>query len=174
MTQHFLLQAYHTLCWWSWAAPSPHPSLPLVPKETNYPGEFQIQNEKVNFIAIITVTLPPYNCIHSHLSPKARRPGEATTQINPKQPKEFVSLWLLGFPTTHFNLTEAVSDLQQLLIVIVRRQPGGVFGPDIKQGGGTGRMTKDNNFRVGGQPQLISERPFQACPALSLSNVPYC
>lgn len=152
------------------SCPSPHPSLPLVPKETNHPGEFQTQNEKANFIAVLPVTAPPYDCIHSHLISKTWRPGEVTTQINPKQPKEFVSLWLLCFPTTHFNLTEAVSNLQQLLVVIVRRQPAGVFGPDIKQGGGTVRIVKENNFRVGGQPQLISERPCKTCLVLSLSK----
>lgn len=97
--------------------------------------------------------------------------------MNPKQPKEFVSLWLRHFATTHFNLAEAVSDLQQLLVVIVRRQPGGVFGPDIKQGGGTVRMAKENNFRVGGQLQLISERPFKAfltCRIVKVYALVYC
>lgn len=36
-----------------------------------------------------------------------------------------------------FYLTEAVSNLQELLVVIVGRQPGSIFGPDIKQRGGT-------------------------------------
>jgi hypothetical protein len=43
---------------------------------------------------------------------------------------------------TYFHLTKAISNLQKLFIIIVSWQPGGVFGPDIKQRGGTAEIIK--------------------------------
>lgn len=93
---------------------------------------------------------------------------------DPNQPKQLVWRWFSYIRITYFHLTQAVSNLQKLLVVIVRRQPGGVLGPDVKQSSGTVRIVKKNVFRVSSQPQLISEQPFKTCLVLNLSNVPYC
>lgn len=53
------------------------------------------------------------------------------------EPLEIAPIALQKSQLVLFYLTQAVSNLQKLLVVIVGRQPGGVFGPDIKQSGGT-------------------------------------
>lgn len=65
---------------------------------------------------------------------------------------------------TYFHLTKAISNLQKLFIIIVSWQPGGVFGPDIKQRGGTAEIIKWNDiFKISGKPQLISKKSFKTC-----------
>ena len=140
MTQHFLLGAHHTLC--SLGAPVPAHPQPTAFLFGNI-SPLENPNYKIlkltlcGLLCLSKICIPLYFSKGKKKSNRVKQEWYQTKTNNTNNQSNEFHVGSRYSGGTYFHFTEAISNFQKLLVVIGSWQPGGVFGPDIKQRGGT-------------------------------------